>query len=198
MSGHLGTEIPALVDGELDHAARERALGHLARCAACRAEVDDERRLKARLRDVGAAGPLPGHDLAQRLLRLAPPGDAPTPSWPAAGSSGLLPPVPRLPPPTPASAPALRRGALGGAVLVVGLGAVLALGGPSRPPGRPPVDPTSDAFVVDFASTGSRLQPGAPPAVAQQPGAQQPGLPQPVLLQPLQPAPLRTSTVGAR
>ena len=181
MNGHLGTEIPALVDGELDHAARERALGHLARCAACRAEVDDERRLKARLRDIGAAGPLPGDDLAQRLLRLAPSADSTPPSWPTAGSSGVLPPA-------PAPRPVLPRGALGSAVLVVGLGAVLALGGPSRPPGRPPVDPASDAFVADFASTGSRLQPGAPPTVGQQPA----------LLQPLQPAPLRTATVGAR
>ena len=164
MSAHLGTEIPALVDGELDHAARERALGHLAGCAACRAEVDDERRLKARLRGVGATGPRPADELAERLRRLAESAPPALPPGPR-----LLPDASRL---APAPLPTVRtpartdgrtagshpaRGAvLGGAVLVVGLGAVLALGGPSRPPTRPLVDPTSDAFVADFAGTGSR------------------------------------------
>ncbi len=154
MSGHLGTEIPALVDGELDHATRERALGHLAGCAACRAEVEDERRLKALLRGVGATGPRPADDLAERLRRVAQGGPAlplPVPLPQLLPASSLL---------APAALPTARtpvRGAfLGGAVLVVGLGAVLALGGPARPPSRPPVDPTSDVFVADFAGTGSR------------------------------------------
>lgn len=156
MSGHLGTEIPALVDGELDHAARERALGHLARCAACRAEVDDERRLKARLRGVGATGPRPADELAERLRRLAQAASPPLPPAPRLlPDASLLAPAPLPTARTPARTPA-RGAVLGGAVLVVGLGAVLALGGPSRPPLRPPVDPTSDAFVADFAGTGSR------------------------------------------
>jgi len=49
VSGCLGDVAAALVDGELDHAARERAHRHLAHCGPCRAEVDAQRRLKARL-----------------------------------------------------------------------------------------------------------------------------------------------------
>ncbi|CAA9314445.1 MAG: hypothetical protein AVDCRST_MAG07-737, partial [uncultured Frankineae bacterium] len=68
MSGCLADVAAALVDGELDHAARERALRHLMRCPACRAEVDLQRRLKARLRDVGP--PSPSAALTSRLLGL--------------------------------------------------------------------------------------------------------------------------------
>ncbi|MER7174942.1 SAV_2336 N-terminal domain-related protein [Streptomyces mesophilus] len=50
---HLGDQLAALLDGELNHAARERVLAHLATCAQCRAEVDAQRRLKATL--TGAA-----------------------------------------------------------------------------------------------------------------------------------------------
>ncbi|MFI6700458.1 anti-sigma factor family protein [Streptomyces sp. NPDC050509] len=43
---HLGDRLAALVDGELDHDARERVLAHLATCARCKAEADAQRRLK--------------------------------------------------------------------------------------------------------------------------------------------------------
>ncbi|MEV7087224.1 zf-HC2 domain-containing protein [Streptomyces sp. NPDC093085] len=43
---HLGDRLAALVDGELDHDARERVLAHLATCAKCKAEADAQRRLK--------------------------------------------------------------------------------------------------------------------------------------------------------
>jgi len=46
---HLGELAAALVDGALDHDTRDRAFAHLARCGSCRAEVDGQRRLKARL-----------------------------------------------------------------------------------------------------------------------------------------------------
>ena len=59
MSGCLAEVVAALVDGELDHAARERAQRHLLHCDACRAEVDAQRRLKARLRHVSACAPRP-------------------------------------------------------------------------------------------------------------------------------------------
>lgn len=156
MSGHLGADLAALVDGELDDAARERALGHLARCQACRAEVDDERRFKARLLGLSASAPLPEPDLSERIRALA--------------AEGLLtggPTGPRRPPPAPCSprpsrGPAgrgrrLPRTAVGGAVLLLGIGAVLALGAPRERPTRTPVDPTSDVFVVDFASVNSEL-----------------------------------------
>jgi anti-sigma factor RsiW len=45
----LGEGLTALVDGELDHDERDRALAHLASCAGCRAEADTLRALKRRL-----------------------------------------------------------------------------------------------------------------------------------------------------
>jgi len=49
--------------------------------------------------------------------------------------------------------PGLRRSAVGGALLAMGLGGTLALGGPpSRGPSAP-VNPTSPAFVVDYTSS---------------------------------------------
>ena len=49
---HLGERISALVDGELSHGERERALAHLTFCADCRAEVESVRALKNRLRSI--------------------------------------------------------------------------------------------------------------------------------------------------
>jgi hypothetical protein len=65
---HLGGLVAAVVDGALDHAARERALGHLARCDDCRAEVEAQRRLKTQLARL--AGPEVPASLAERLLHL--------------------------------------------------------------------------------------------------------------------------------
>jgi anti-sigma factor RsiW len=65
---HLGGLVAAVVDGALDHEARERALGHLARCDDCRAEVEAQRRLKARLAQLGTPEVPAG--LAERLLAL--------------------------------------------------------------------------------------------------------------------------------
>jgi anti-sigma factor RsiW len=62
---HLGDEIAALVDGELTHDARDRALAHLARCDSCRAAVDAERRTKATLAGLGETTVPPA--LAARL-----------------------------------------------------------------------------------------------------------------------------------
>lgn len=45
----LGDRLTALVDGELDHDGRDRALSHLAGCADCRAEAEALRGLKRRL-----------------------------------------------------------------------------------------------------------------------------------------------------
>jgi hypothetical protein len=46
---HLGTRLGQLVDGEMAHGDRDRALAHLANCAACRTMVEAERRLKAQV-----------------------------------------------------------------------------------------------------------------------------------------------------
>jgi anti-sigma factor RsiW len=48
-SEHLGARLGALVDGELAHDDRDRALAHLAGCAQCRTLVEAERALKNQL-----------------------------------------------------------------------------------------------------------------------------------------------------
>lgn len=47
---HETDRLSALVDGELDHDARDRLLAHLTRCDRCRAVVEEERAVKAMLR----------------------------------------------------------------------------------------------------------------------------------------------------
>ncbi|WP_327234625.1 zf-HC2 domain-containing protein [Streptomyces sp. NBC_01317] len=65
---HLGDRLAALVDGELDHDARERVLAHLATCAKCKAEADAQRRLKNVFAQ--AAGPPMSAGLLARLQGL--------------------------------------------------------------------------------------------------------------------------------
>ncbi|TMR05675.1 anti-sigma factor [Nonomuraea turkmeniaca] len=69
---HLGERLSALVDGELNHHERERALAHLTFCADCRREVESMRALKSRLRSLD--GPAMPADLTMSLLRMAEPG----------------------------------------------------------------------------------------------------------------------------
>ena len=66
--GHLGERLSALVDGELDHDTRDKLLAHLAGCADCRTEVDDERRLKARLGSL--SDPALPAGLTERLVAI--------------------------------------------------------------------------------------------------------------------------------
>jgi anti-sigma factor RsiW len=70
---HLGERLTALVDGELSHDERDRALVHLAACDQCRAEADALRALKRRLRAMGDA--LPAESLLKRLQTMGEPGD---------------------------------------------------------------------------------------------------------------------------
>ncbi len=65
---HLGERVSALIDGELAHNERERALAHLTFCADCRAEVDGMRALKSRLRSLDP--PAMPADLTMSLLRM--------------------------------------------------------------------------------------------------------------------------------
>ncbi|GAA1663072.1 zf-HC2 domain-containing protein [Nonomuraea sp. NPDC048882] len=69
---HLGERVSALVDGELNHTERERALAHLTFCADCRREVESMRALKTRLRSLET--PAMPADLTMSLLRMAEPG----------------------------------------------------------------------------------------------------------------------------
>ncbi|MBC6462573.1 anti-sigma factor family protein, partial [Actinomadura sp. HBU206391] len=57
---HLGERLTALVDGELGHEERDRALAHLAACEQCRAEAEALRRLKSQLRGLRGVVPEPG------------------------------------------------------------------------------------------------------------------------------------------
>ncbi|MFD9824980.1 anti-sigma factor family protein [Streptomyces violascens] len=65
---HLGDRLAALVDGELDHDARERVLSHLATCAKCKAEADAQRNLKNVFAQ--AAPPPPSEGFLARLQGL--------------------------------------------------------------------------------------------------------------------------------
>ncbi|MEU3161063.1 zf-HC2 domain-containing protein [Streptomyces griseoincarnatus] len=65
---HLGDRLAALVDGELGHDARERVLAHVATCAKCKAEVDEQRRLKNVF--AAAAPPPPSESFLARLQGL--------------------------------------------------------------------------------------------------------------------------------
>ncbi|NGO69748.1 zf-HC2 domain-containing protein [Streptomyces boncukensis] len=65
---HLGDRLAALVDGELGHDARERVLAHLATCRSCKAEADEQRRLKNVFADT--APPPPSEGLLARLQGL--------------------------------------------------------------------------------------------------------------------------------
>ncbi|MFB4312701.1 anti-sigma factor family protein [Actinomadura sp. 21ATH] len=84
----LGERLTALVDGELGHEERDRALAHLALCERCRSEADALRSLKGRLRGLGGlpasdgADDLPTPDFMARLRGMGAPGG------PAAGPDG--------------------------------------------------------------------------------------------------------------
>lgn len=68
MSDHLGETGAALVDGELGHEARDKALAHLARCTRCRSEIEQQRAVVGRLRSM--TDPVLPADLAARLLAM--------------------------------------------------------------------------------------------------------------------------------
>ncbi|WP_067482760.1 anti-sigma factor family protein [Actinomadura hibisca] len=76
----LGERLTALVDGELGHEERDRALAHLARCDRCRAEADGLRQLKSRLRGLSGApasdgaDDLPSGDFLAKLRAMGEPG----------------------------------------------------------------------------------------------------------------------------
>ncbi len=173
MSGAcLGDVAAALVDGELDHAARERAHRHLAHSAGCRLEVDGQRRLKARLRAAGQPE-LPA-GLTERLLLLPEPAvrEVRAPSRPPAVTTR---PGGRRPAAAgrPARRAVRRRATAGSAFALLGVAAALALGAPTSRPATTPVDPATDAFVTEFVSTTAD---GPSAAVVPVPAARQAGL----------------------
>lgn len=141
MSSHLGPVASAFLDGVLDHGRRDEVLAHLAHCAGCRADLDAQRGLRAALREM--PGPaLPG-SLSERLLAVAAPD--PTCERPTRARR------------RPRHRRGVRRAAVSGALLALGIGGTLGLAGP--PPRGPvaPVDPTSTQFVLDHSSTATEV-----------------------------------------
>ena len=152
---HLGDRVSALVDGELDPVARESALAHLVGCQRCRAALDAERRVKARLRALPANEP--SADLLGSLF---------------AAPAGI--PWQRRPAPAPAAAsrrPGLVLAGAGSLSLALFGAAYLAGGGTSpAAPIAPPVTPAVGRFSAEFAGTTEGL-PFSDPAVGVVPAA---------------------------
>jgi anti-sigma factor RsiW len=201
--GHLGDRLTALVDGQLDHADRDRVLAHLARCAECRREAAEQRALKVRLDrlDVRAPGGLEGRLLALSSgyggLPVPPPAPfpvasagaspavgAPTVPSVTAGSSAVGSPTGRLRPPTAAL----------GALLLVGVGVgVLGPALDEDGPVPPRRDPNQPGLVVEHATATTQV-PLSDPAVV---GAAWTSAPARPLPGPAVPVPARHGTGGA-
>ncbi|HEX2176816.1 MAG TPA: zf-HC2 domain-containing protein [Nocardioidaceae bacterium] len=139
MNHHLGDQVAAFVDGELDFARRERALAHLSECAGCRDAVEQQRSVKTRVQTLPGAEP--SADLISALNRVPadpqPCGDPAPAHW--------------HPPESPA-----RRGGL----LVAGVGSIAAgfigmayvVGGAGAAE-ETPVSPPVGQFSVEYAGT---------------------------------------------
>ena len=82
-AGHLGDLGTALVDDQLSPEARDMALAHLADCPDCQRDVEQQRRLKARLREL--TEPALPMTLALRLSALNPSAPAATHGEPPGG-----------------------------------------------------------------------------------------------------------------
>ncbi|HEU4674393.1 MAG TPA: hypothetical protein VFS29_00280 [Motilibacteraceae bacterium] len=189
---HLGERTSPLVDGELDHDARDRALAHAAECPDCLAALDAERRLKSLL--ASAPSPAVPDALTARLLAIADPGgpmpprERPFPAGaqplaapprgtrrpaagrPAARAGSSRPGGRRLPVPRRAVALA------GGALSVTGLAMVAAfvVGGTGVGPGLDRVRPPVAALTSEHAATAGGFglgDPGAAVVAASVPGA---------------------------
>ena len=65
---HLGPRLAALVDGELSHDDRDRALAHIAGCVQCRTLVESERTLKGQFDSM--AMPEPSARLMAALFQI--------------------------------------------------------------------------------------------------------------------------------
>jgi anti-sigma factor RsiW len=170
---HLGHRVAAVVDGELGHEARDKALAHVAHCSECRAELASQRAVKELL--VSAPAPEPSPALVEALLALESPGG---PLPPRARTMPQGPVVPDLPPPgrSPRGARAdsrrpgnrgrrrarvLTAGALSAAGLVLATAFVAGGGAPSEGRVVPPVaelsvehSRTSTAVTVGDPGTG--------------------------------------------
>jgi hypothetical protein len=172
---HLGERVTDLVDEQLDHDARDVALAHLARCAACQTAVVAERGIAAMLRNLPDVRPteqfvqmllaLPGPEGPLPPDRRTFPGAAPAPArWRPAATAASGVPQPREP--HTGAAPTARRSAvryaLAGSVSLGVLAAALAsLGGEPEAPVVPP----TQQFTVEHTRSSGALPFGDPSAV---------------------------------
>ena len=160
---HLGQRITALVDGELGHAERDKALVHLAACDQCRAEADALRVLKRRLRAMGDA--LPADSLIRRLQAMGEPGDPLPPAIRRLPGQSRT-PAPARPTRPRDTRPAARRRVAAdrrrrprGRYLVAGAAALAVLGigsaafAAGSEPRTPRVSPSIEQFAVEHALT---------------------------------------------
>jgi anti-sigma factor RsiW len=159
---HLGEEISALVDGELGHDARDRALAHIASCADCRAAVDAERRIKAAVSRLDPVALPPA--LRDRLVALpaelsAPHGLRAGTAWltghrPSRARNDARGPAGTRPPST--SRRRRRVSAATGSVALVGacVAAFVVGGGPAN---DRPVTPQVQRFSVEHASVAPEV-----------------------------------------
>jgi hypothetical protein len=182
---HLGERVAALVDGELDHDSRDRAVAHLTRCEECRFAVSEQRWLKSRMRELAATEPSAA--LRSSLFEIARSRPDETDERPAVfhraepvaamslpNRSYLAPHVP-TPGPTADAHASVRRttdrrrraglvmagaGSVGAAVL----GLSYALGGAPESPSPSPVSPPVGQFSAQFAGSSDGL-PFSVPAV---------------------------------
>ena len=157
---HLDDWAASLVDAELAPADRDNALAHLAGCAECRAEVDVQRRVKARL-TVGEPAALSA-DLTARLLAIPAGVGATAPSTDVVrrGLAGPARPSARRPwtlrsgRPVPARRRSPRRVAVGSLSAVTAAMALAVLaGGDAAGDVRPPVG----SYVVEHTATTTQL-----------------------------------------
>lgn len=158
---HLGDRLVSLIDGELDHDARDKVLAHLAVCQECRVEADEQRRLKGIVSNLD--GPEPSSDLVHRLRALAEPGEPGPPAPPAAPggfAGGPLaafhegPSGPPQPPP-PAARPGWRKAnlALAGMFCLATAAATTAFAVGDRDTTAVRVTPQVDRYAVEHAVT---------------------------------------------
>ncbi|TDO44914.1 putative zinc finger protein [Kribbella sp. VKM Ac-2527] len=164
---HPLDKLSAAVDGELDHDSRDKVLSHLVGCDDCRAEVEAQRRLKARM--AALAAPEPSDDLMQRLL-----GVSAFSVEPREEVRPVLTPVVSLSPQrsafpagrSGATRPGVRAtrsrrrtgvlGAAGSAAAVASLlGTAFVLGDPARGEQPPALQPPVASFSADHAATTS-------------------------------------------
>jgi hypothetical protein len=170
----LGTRISDLADGRLAPAQVERAFAHVARCPACRAELDAQREASGRLAGLASAAPPdPSADLLARLRAVA----GPEPVVPSQAAPGVRPagraglrPAAR----TTSLGPAARRhrrrvaiasvaGAAALAVVAVVAGGPAAVSGPS--PSGPAIAPVVDALTDEHAVTADQMPLSGPRVV---------------------------------